>query len=239
MNSTEKEVLLKSIVATAEVMGGEIKPAAAVLMIDDLAAYPLESCLSALKRCRQEVAGRLTLAPIVERLSGADGRPTANEAWALALRSMDEAETVVLNDEISAALNFARDIFNAGDEIAARLAFRDSYERIVKEARESGSPVKWWPSLGHDVSRRTAAIERAIIAGLLPASQLDALPAPASGGIYALIECASQGVSKEVAQQRIDSIRELFGPKKRPALTSQQVELRRAELLRQAENNGF
>lgn len=239
MNTNEKETLSKAIHATAEILGHEIKPSAALVMLDDLNAYQLESVLGALKRCRQELTGRLTLAAIIDRLSSADGRPTANEAWALALRSMDEAETVVLNDEISAALNFARDIFLSGDEIGARMAFRDSYERIVKEARESGSPVKWWPSLGHDVSRRTAAIERAVIAGLLPASQLDALPAPASGGISALIECASQGVNKEVAQQRIDSIRDLFGQKKRPALTSQQVELRRAELLRQAENNYF
>ena len=67
MQESELELLFNALRRPAEVMGTELKPASIMLMTDDLADYPLDSVLSALKRCRREISGRLTLAAIVER----------------------------------------------------------------------------------------------------------------------------------------------------------------------------
>jgi len=54
-----------------------------------------------------------------------------------------------------------------GDKIAARMAFKESYERAVSVARAERKPVCWRMSLGHDVAGREAAITEATIKGLI------------------------------------------------------------------------
>ena len=134
MHQSEMEVLINALTATAEVMGTELKPASIMLMTDDLADYPLESVLSALKRCRREVSGRLTLAAIVERVQSADGMPGPDEAWAI--MSRPESDTIVMTEQMGEAMQPARPLLADGDKIGARMAFKDAYTRIVADARE-------------------------------------------------------------------------------------------------------
>ncbi len=108
------------------------------------------------------------------------GHPTANEAWALVLASQDEAETVVWTEQIAEAAGIVQPILDAGDEVGARMAFRDAYDRILRERPE---PTRWFASLGSDHGRRTAAIDRAVRAGLLTQAHADGLlPAPQDPG---------------------------------------------------------
>jgi hypothetical protein len=231
MNETQQAAIAQIIHATAEILGHEIKPAAAMIMVDDLSEHPFDSVMASLKRCRQEIKGRLTLADILERLHIADGRPTSNEAWAIALKSMDENETVVINDEIAESLTYAREIFNSGDEIGARMAFRDSYERISKLARSEGKPVKWWPSFGTDLSLRQSAVEAGVVAGLLSSKSLALLPHPPAT-MENLLTHAGDGVSPEVAAERISMLKSVFGDKpERKPMTQAETEARRKLLL--------
>lgn len=101
-----------------------------------------------------------------------NGRPGPEEAWAIAVKACDESETVVMNDEIAYAWGVAKPIFDLGDEVGARMAFKEVYERQVSAAKE---PVKWWPSIGTDQHKRDAALSEAKRAGLLPAPQVSAL----------------------------------------------------------------
>ena len=118
-----------------------------------------------------------------------DGRLEADEAWSLAIKSFDEHQSVVLNDEIAVALQLSSDIYNDGDKTGARMAFRASYEKIVETNRKSGKPVKWWPSLGFDVSGRQAALEQAVVNGYLTHSNVEhLLPDPLSSNALALIK---------------------------------------------------
>jgi hypothetical protein len=48
-----------------------------------------------------------------------------------------------------------------GDEVGARMAFKDAYSRIVRESKERGEKVVWNVSLGFDAKKRTQAIEHA------------------------------------------------------------------------------
>jgi xanthine dehydrogenase iron-sulfur cluster and FAD-binding subunit A len=92
------------------------------------------------------------------------GHPTANEAWALVLSSHDEAQTVVWTEQIAEAAGIVQPILDAGDEVGARMAFRDAYERILRERPDS---PRWFPSLGNDPVRRQDALDRAVAAGRL------------------------------------------------------------------------
>ena len=108
--------------------------------------------------------------------SAPGGHQTANEAWALVLSSHDEAETVVWTEQIAEAAGIVQPILDAGDEVGARMAFRDAYERILRERPEE-SP-RWFPSLGSDPVRRQAALYRAVASGRLSSQHAAGLLPP-------------------------------------------------------------
>lgn len=176
--------IVKAIAVTAELTGASLSGPAVATMAKDLTAmHREEAILRALTRCRKELSRPLTAGAVFERLAEDDGRPSGDEAWAIALQSSDEAETVVWNGEIQKAMAAARPILEAGDKIGARMAFRDAYERIVRNNREVGIAPVWEVSLGWDKERRALAIETAHSLGLLSAPQVVALlPAPAEEG---------------------------------------------------------
>lgn len=167
--------VLKAIAATAELTGTELSEAALLVFEADLDGYPEADVLAALTRCRRELRGRLTIADVLDRMSTVGGHPTANEAWAMVLASLDESETVVWTDQVAEAAAVARPILEAGDEVGARMAFRDAYERIV---RERADEPRWFPSLGSDAVRREAALDRAVADGRLRREHVDGLLPP-------------------------------------------------------------
>lgn len=113
----------------------------------------------------------------LEAMSGDDGRPGAEEAWALALTASDEGATVVWTEEISEAWGICRPVLAAGDEVGARMAFREAYGRLVASARSARRPHLWQAALGHDRNRQADALRRAVGLGRLPASELEAVAA--------------------------------------------------------------
>ena len=149
-----------------------------------LADYPIEAVEAGLKaHMRDPQRGRFmpTPADVVAQIDGMveqqDGRPGTEEAWALALRGQDEADTIVWTAEMSQAWVVARVVLP--DEVGARMAFKETYARLVAENRRARLPAEWTVSLGHDPQRRDAAIGAAVSAGRLPASEMPvALPAP-------------------------------------------------------------
>ncbi len=179
--------VLKAIAVTAELTGTELSKAAILAMESDLSEYPVPAVLMALTRCRRELTGRLSPAAVIERLEAADGRPSANEAWGIALTAFDEAATVVMTSEIASAMEAARPVMAAGDEIGARMAFRDAYDRTVRENRAAGQVrPQWFPSLGSDPLGHVDAIQAAVDKGRLTHQQASAfLPAPMTAADHA------------------------------------------------------
>lgn len=169
LSSDQKAELAMAIVATAEVLGQLMSANAAEMIAEDLAEHPVELIGNALRACRRELTGKLTLAAILQRVHGADGRPEPNEAWAIAMQSMDEAETVLMTPEIQKASAAAAPIYQAGDKVGARMAFLAAYERFTSAARQDAQPVEWKLSLGHDQASRSRAIQDARVLGRLPA----------------------------------------------------------------------
>ena len=162
MNDQQVAGLAAAICATAEAMGQEMNPGTAAMMAEDLCAYSVPVVKAALKACRFEVKGKLAMADILQRVQASDGRPGKDEAWAIAMTTNDEFETVVLTDEIQLALAAAKPVLDAGDKVGARMAFISAYERFVGQARDEGKPVNWHVSVGFDASRRIQAVARAV-----------------------------------------------------------------------------
>ena len=117
----------------------------------------------------------------LDAMAGADDRPGAEEAWATAITAADEGETVVWTEETAEAWGIAWPVMAVGDEVGARMAFRESYSRLVASARAARRPRRWQAALGLDRNRQVDALRRAVGLGRLPAADLEAvaaLPAP-------------------------------------------------------------
>jgi hypothetical protein len=165
--------LTEAIAVTAELTGTVMSEGAARVMANDLARFPEQQILQALTRCRRELKGRLTIADVLTRID--DGRPGPEEAWAMIPQS--EAQSVVWTDEMTEAFGAAYPLIRAGEIIPARMAFLERYKTLVRDARDSGVPVRWIASLGHDADGREAVLLEAqklgrlnagYVAGLLP-----------------------------------------------------------------------
>jgi hypothetical protein len=159
--------LLQTLAATAELLGHELSPTAAALMVRDLSVYPMDVLERALARVRTEHTGKLTPKAIIDRIDEVAGRPTANEAWAMAMSAQDERNTVVWTQEASDAWAIAKPIADSGDMVGARMAFIAAYDRLVRTAREERRMPVVTVSLGWDEQLRAVALEKAVKAGYL------------------------------------------------------------------------
>ena len=186
MTPQEQEKLILALMATAEVMGNEIKPNVALVIVDDLSVYALDDVLQALTRIRRECAGKLTLKMILDILAPTSCWLSANEAWAVALPAIDEAATVVWTPEIAKAFEVARPILEVGDKIGARMAFIPAYDRLIDQAKRESCTPSYEVSTGWDGNMREVAMRQAVTAGLLPMPNDDtkALPAPDKPKMY-------------------------------------------------------
>jgi hypothetical protein len=66
--------------------------------------------------------------------------------------------------------------------VAARMAFKETYTRLVSQARDKGEPVQWYPSLGQDPRTRDSVLSDAVSKGRLSLEHAQdlspTLPAP-------------------------------------------------------------
>lgn len=203
--------ILKAIAVCAELTGTTFSEPAVRVFAADLAAFERGAVLAALERCRRELRGRLTVADVITRISDSDGRPGVEEAWAMLPKH--EADSEVITQEMAVAFGAARPLLDAGDVIAARMAFKEVYERQVQQARVNREPVRWFPSLGHDVEARGPVLRRAVELGrltrqraveLLPS--IDLAPPDPSGGarlaqIRAQVVAQLEAPTKELASE--------------------------------------
>lgn len=142
-----------------------------------MSTYSMESVRSALDaHLRDTKRGRFFPAPadLIEKIEGQasdDGRPGAEEAWAIAIKASDELETVIWTDEICEAWGICRDVWNSGDQIGARMAFKEAYDRIVLVARRERKMVRWTASMGFDKEKRAIAMTKAAEQGRLIGSE--------------------------------------------------------------------
>ncbi len=159
--------LLEAVAVTLELTGTALSEVAVRVFAEDLSRYPDAQVLPALTRCRRECKGRLTIADVLSRLE--DGRPGVEEAWAMLPK--DEQTTAVWTVEMSQASAVVHDLLDRGDEVAARMAFKEAYSKACQLARDRGEPVSWSASLGWDKGGRESVLKAAVAAGRLTQGQ--------------------------------------------------------------------
>ena len=103
-------------------------------------------------------------------LNNMDGRPCAEEAWAIAVGAADEYNSVCWTQEIADAWSHCVGCYEPRNTNPARMAFNKYYPRLVEQVRKAQIPVKWSVSLGHDQEIRQQVLEHGIERGLLDAS---------------------------------------------------------------------
>lgn len=200
-----------------------------------LAAYPLAAVRAGFDaHVKDPQRGRFApvpadvIAQIVGRAAN-DGRPGPEEAWAIALLSVDETGTVVWTQEIARAMQIARPVLDAGDEVGGRMAFREAYQRLVDEARAAGHPPVWEASEGWDAQRRAVAITEAVELGRLPRSALQSLPPPPAQ-LLLEVQDDQPGAEtvREMLRQVADEIRQRAEPESVDAASRRATEALKA-----------
>lgn len=169
--------ILEALAGTAELMGKELSPVALSMMAKDLSEYPADSIIEALTALRKS-SSRFTLDEIIKKIESIqpNGRPSSDEAWAMIPR--DESASVVMTEEMAEALHIAQPLLDEGDQVAARMAFKEAYTRIIEANKRKGVAVKWFPSLGHDKAGREAVLTEAARLGRLSESHVAGLLPP-------------------------------------------------------------
>lgn len=87
----------------------------------------------------------------------------ADEAWALMPKS--ENDSAMLTDEIAQAIAAATPLLEGRDKVAARMAFKDAYNRLVEKAKIEGRSPRFFPSFGVDPVGRVTMLATAVRAG--------------------------------------------------------------------------
>lgn len=88
------------------------------------------------------------------------------EAWALMPKH--ESESAMLTDEIAQAIAVATPLIEQGDRVAARMAFKDAYTRLVERAKLEGRKPRYFPSYGTDKHGAVAMLAKAVQVGQIP-----------------------------------------------------------------------
>ena len=135
---------------------------------------------------RDKVTGRFAPTPAdivgkIEARLAQDGRPGVEEAWARSLPALDERQTVVWCEEMAEAFAVAKPLLVQGDAVGARMAFRETYARLLEHARIDRERPRWHVSEGQDPALRVVAVQAAVEAGCLTLTRAEpylALPAP-------------------------------------------------------------
>lgn len=181
MNQRDFDPFTELLTVTADYYGRKLAPGSIQLYWNALSAFDFEIVKQLFTEHVRTSKFMPTISELLDVLRIADGRPNAEEAWAMVAKCLnDEGATVVWTSEMATAFGVALGLQD--DRVAARMAFKESYENAVKDARKRGAAAKWSPALGFDPSGREGPLIEAArlgrltaqhVAGLLPHREIN------------------------------------------------------------------
>lgn len=180
MRDSDKSKFLKMMQATLAVYDKTATPETVGLWWNLLGCYEFADVEQAFGQYLKSAEGRFSPKPasiisIIDAMRP-DGRPGADEAWAMI--PMSEYASAVMTQEMAEALHIAQPLLDAGDKIAARMSFREAYNRIVDANKRNGVKPSWFPSLGQDKEGRDSVLAEAVRLGRIGAEHAIGLVAP-------------------------------------------------------------
>lgn len=150
--------LLELLAVLSEVTGTEWSKPTVQVIERELQAYPEAEVLKAISRCIAECSKRVTLADILDRIPSQ--HPGVEQAWALVSKVMNNEEiSICWTEEMREAYGVAAPLAN--DAVAARMAFKEAYQRLVGEARAQRRLPAWSVSLGFNKALREECLREA------------------------------------------------------------------------------
>jgi hypothetical protein len=159
------------VAALGMALGDEPSTERLLIYAEDLCDISQERLAGAFQKARREY-GYPKLPPVafIRRMAGVsfqvDGRPGPEEAWArMPKGERMEDDSVVWCVEERVAYSACRSLLLSGDEIGARMAFKERYEKELAEARSEGRAARWTMSVGYDMGRRLTTLATAVQEG--------------------------------------------------------------------------
>jgi hypothetical protein len=159
------------VAALGLAMGDDPSTERLLVYAEDLCDIPEGRLARAFLRARREYE-YLRLPPVafIRRMAGvdapSDGRPGPEEAWArMPKGERVEEDSIVWCEEERSAYGACRGLLLNGDQIGARMAFKERYEKELAEARREGRPARWTASMGYDIEHRLTTLSTAVQEG--------------------------------------------------------------------------
>jgi hypothetical protein len=168
MQSSFKIWIVEQLTLVAISLGDAVTTERLETCAEDLADIPRDALALAFVKVRREYEyPKLPPVSYIRKMAGAgphaDGRPGPEEAWArMPKGDRMEDDTIVWREEERAAYFACRSLLLEGDQIGARMAFKERYEKELAQARSQGRPVEWTISAGFDVEQRLSALAAAV-----------------------------------------------------------------------------
>ena len=155
--------IIRAIALAADMCGVQFQPETIAVMASELSGQPEQDVLDALRRCCRECQrGRFSLAAVFDRLPNQP--PDDETAWGMALKARlwDESATLVVPEAVWFAWSDAEVIWNSGDKVGARMAFKAAWPEALRERS-----MECRVSLGNDREGQAPALRDAVTAGLI------------------------------------------------------------------------
>lgn len=184
--------LLEALAVLAELTGTEWSKPTVRVIEQELRAYPERDVLQAIRRCQVELRGRVTLADLLDRIPSQ--HPGVEQAWGLIAKLRNnEAVSICWTEQMREAYGATAPL--ADDLVAARMAFKETYTRLVSEARASRRLPSWSVSLGYDRALRDECVREAAEKNLISqgcAAKLLAHDPPTMAAKELILSCGMQ-----------------------------------------------
>lgn len=200
----QEAAILKNLAGAWMLLNGQELPAVVIpTVVKALEVYSTEAILEAIEAVVLAGTGRMTLGVLVERLNAADGRPSPEEAWAIAVSTHgNEAITVTWTAETAQAwAEVGQSLMDSGDRFNASRGFISKYTELVQAARRNRIPVQWIICQGWDKELRHQAIQQAVAAGRIT-RQYAAMIHPRNQDAGPVVAAIAQVVTPLIASNR-------------------------------------
>lgn len=147
-----------------------ISQAAKLQWVKDMSAYPLDLLDAALTAHRQDPERGKFIPKPADIIYQIERRMpvawlSADEVWPLLPKT--ESESAMMTQEMQQALAVAMPALSAGDDIAARIAFRAAYTRLTDRAKIERRMPQYILSRGTDFAGQVEAVCAGVRQGLL------------------------------------------------------------------------
>lgn len=164
MTKTDKAEFASIIKATMNLYNREVTNEVLYLWWAALEHLQMVDVRSAIQAHIQGDGGHFPPLPadVIKACRNGSGHIPPDEAWSLALTSMQEEDSIIWTTQVSEAWGAAWPCMENGDKYGARLAFMSAYDRLIKQ----GPPV-WRVSLGYSHAGRERAVDEALKRGLI------------------------------------------------------------------------